>query len=198
MSSLNRPTIKTRNSSVAAGIDKHLPSPIAIDGTTLAPANLKAVFTQHTAALQAADDLHKRWTDQLQVATDAGEKASRTYGLLRNVLIGQFGSQANAVLNDFGMTVPKPKGPKTVQTKALAVDWRAVTRAARHTMGKNQKKNITWATVPPAPATSTAPPPTAATPGAGTASPVAPPATSTSSPAASPVTSPPAVVTRSS
>ena len=145
MSQLNRPTVKTRNSSAAAGIDKHLPSPVAIDGTTMAPADLKAVFTQHTAALDAADALHKQWTDQLQVASDAGKKATRTFGLLRSVVIGQFGDNANAVLNDFGMTAPKPRGPKTVEAKALASDRRAATRLARHTMGKVQKKKVTWA-----------------------------------------------------
>jgi hypothetical protein len=156
MATINRSTIKNRNLSVAAGIDKHVPSPITVGGVVFAPADLKAVFTGHTAALDAADALHKQWTDQLVVADAAGEKAHATYQSLRSYLVGQYGNDANAVLHDFGMNTPKTKGPKTVQTKAAAAEKRAATRAARHTMGKNQKKGITGATVS-APATTVAP-----------------------------------------
>jgi hypothetical protein len=70
--------------------------------------------------------------------------------------VGQYGANANAVLNDFGMEAPKPKGPKTVATKAVAAQKRDATRAVRHTMGKVQKKSVKGtvqvpvATVPPA------------------------------------------------
>jgi len=53
------------------------------------------------------------------------------------------GRKANAVLNDFGMEIPKVTGPQTLEAKALAKAKRAATRAARHTMGSVQKKAIT-------------------------------------------------------
>jgi hypothetical protein len=181
MATFNRSTIKNRNLSVASGVDKHVPSPITVGGVVFAPADLKAVFTGHNAALDAADSLHKQWTDQLLVADVAGEKANATYQSLRSYLVGQYGSDANAVLHDFGMDAPKAKGPKTVKTKAEAADKRAATRAARHTMGKNQKKGITGATVA---AGST--PAVPATPAAPTATPTAPAASAPS--AAKPTT----------
>jgi hypothetical protein len=44
-------------------------------------------------------------------------------------------------LADFGIS-PKPPATPTVEAKAAAVAKRAATRAARHTMGKQQKKAI--------------------------------------------------------
>ena len=157
MSNVNRPTIKTRNTAVSNGIDKHIAAPISIGNVTYAPSDLKGVFTAHTAALDAADAARKQWTDLVQAARDAGERADEVYDLLRSALIGQYGKQANATLNDFGMRPPK-SAATTAKVKAEAVDKRAATRVARHTMGKVQRKAVTGASVPtPAPATTAAP-----------------------------------------
>ena len=143
MTKINRPTIKTRNTSVANGIDKHITSPVSIGNVSYAPGTLKAVFTDHNAAIDASDVLHTQWTDQVTATRAAGDKANDTYLLLRNFLIGQYGNDAAAVLNDFGMTVPKAKGAKTVAAKAEGIDKRRATRAARHTMGSVQRKAVT-------------------------------------------------------
>ena len=45
------------------------------------------------------------------------------------------------MLADFGIT-PKARAPLTVEAKAAAAAKRAATRAARHTMGTQQKKGI--------------------------------------------------------
>jgi hypothetical protein len=45
------------------------------------------------------------------------------------------------VLADFGIH-PKTAAPLTVDAKAVAVAKRAATRAARHTMGSQQKKGV--------------------------------------------------------
>ncbi len=157
MSNVNRPIIKTRNTAVSNGIDKHIPASISIGSVMYTPPELKAVFTAHNTALDAADALRKQWTDQVQVARAAGEKADEVYLLLRSALIGQYGKQANATLNDFGMRPPKSTAA-TTKVKAEAVDKRAATRVARHTMGKVQRKAVTGASVPtPAPVTTAAP-----------------------------------------
>lgn len=153
--SLNRAALKARNINLSAGIDKHVPAATVIGGVTYDPPALKAVFAAQTAALDAADGLHKQWTDQLQVADAAGAKANKVYLLLRSYLIGQHGDDANAILNDFGINVPKPKGPKTVEKKAEAAAKRLATRAARHTMGKVQKKAVTGVTAAAAAGTTT-------------------------------------------
>jgi hypothetical protein len=171
MSNTNRPTLKTRNLAVANGIDKHVPSSISIGGVTYTPPELKAVFTNQNAAVDAADALHKQWTDQVQVARTVGAKANAVYPLLRSFLIGQYGNDANAILNDFGMPVPKAKGAKTVQVKADAVTKRNATRAARHTMGAVQRKAVTGASASPAAPATTAAPDAHATPAAASAAP---------------------------
>ncbi len=179
----NRSTIKARNTNVSAGIDKHVTAAVAIGGVTYTPAQLKAVFTTQTAALDAADALHKQWTDQLQVATAANAKANKVYLLLRSYLLGQNGTDANSLLNDFGMNVPKSTGPRTVQQKAEAVAKRAATRLARHTMGKVQKKSVTGVTAAAAAAAAT--PAAHVSPSAPTVAPSAPetPAPSPAKPA---------------
>ena len=94
----------------------------------------------------------------LAVARAAGEKADDVYLLLRSALIGQYGKQANATLNDFGMRPPKSAAATTAKVKAEAVDKRAATRVARHTMGKVQRKAVTGASVStPAPVATAAP-----------------------------------------
>ena len=171
MSNSNRPTLKTRNLAVANGIDKHVPSAISIGSVTYTPPELKAVFTNQNAAVDAADALHKQWTDQVLVAKTVGAKASAVYLLLRSFLIGQYGNDANAILNDFGMRAPKATGAKTVQVKADAVTKRNATRAARHTMGAVQRKAVTGASASPAAPATTAAPDPHATPAAPSAAP---------------------------
>jgi len=68
------------------------------------------------------------------------------------------------VLADFGIQPPKVRVPLTVEAKAAAAAKRAATRAARHTMGSQQKKavkgDVTGIVMTPI----TAAPPTVTTP----------------------------------
>lgn len=52
-----------------------------------------------------------------------------------------FGNSAD-VLADLGLASRKTRVPLTAEEKAVAVAKRNATRAARHTLGKNQKKDI--------------------------------------------------------
>jgi hypothetical protein len=160
VTSTNKPSVKTRNTGVITGIDQHVTGNATIGGVAYTPATLKAVFSEHNAAIDAADVLHKKWQDQVNAMRAAGKKAHAVYLFLRSFVIGQYGDNANAILNDFGMTAPKARGPKTVKTKVIGIDKRAATRAVRHTMGKIQKKNVKGTTVAP----TTAPAPVTATP----------------------------------
>jgi hypothetical protein len=189
MTTINRSTIKTRNTAVAAGIDKHIPASIQVGGATYTPQTLKAVFTSQTAALDASDALHKQWTDQVQAAQAAGATANATYLSLKSYLVGQYGADANAVLNDFGMPAPKTRGPRTVRVKAEAVTKRNATRAARHTMGKVQRKGVTGVTAAAAAAATATAPTAAPTAPASPAAPIATPTAPATAPPVTPVTS---------
>jgi hypothetical protein len=57
------------------------------------------------------------------------------------VVRGTFGNSAD-VLADFGLAPPKARTPLTAEAKAVAAAKRKATRAARHTMGKNQRKSV--------------------------------------------------------
>jgi hypothetical protein len=153
--SLNRTTLRTRNIAIAAGIDKHFLSPVIIGGISYTPPALKDVFAAQTAALDASDALHTQWMDQVQVAQATTAKANTIYNLVRSYLIGQYGTGANAVLNDFGMTAPKTRGVTTVAVKAEAIVKAKATRVARRTMGKVQRKAVTGASVAAATASAT-------------------------------------------
>ena len=155
MSNVNKPAVKTRNTGVMAGIDKDITAPIKLGGTTYTPAELKAVFQAHNTAIDAASALHKQWSDSVQTMDAAAAKADSLFHLLRGALIAQYGPNANAALEAFGMTAPKPRGPRTVKTKAAALEKNLATRAARHTMGPKQKSKITGASAPAATSTPT-------------------------------------------
>jgi hypothetical protein len=163
---INTSTLKTRDTSVMAGIDKHITAPITINGASYTPAALKAIFQSQITALDANDAFRKSLTDGVANAKTVAKTVGNMYYLLRAALISQYGKNANAVLNDFGMTVPKTLGPKTVEAKATAAAKRTATRAARHVMGSVQKKavtgNVVGITVTPVVSGPAAPAPTAA------------------------------------
>lgn len=170
MGSTNSSTLKTRDTSVMAGIDKHITSSITIDGTAYTPAALKAVFQSQITAIDANQALHKQLADGVANAKTLAKTVNDMFHLLRSALIAQYGKNANAILNDFGMTAPKTLGAKTVEAKATAQAKRTATRAARNTMGAVQKKavtgNVVGITVTPVVAGKPAPAPSspAATP----------------------------------
>ena len=142
MGTLNRPSVKTRNTSVAAGIDKRITGNTTIGGVVYTPAALKAVFLDANAAIDNADALHKQWQDQVLATKAAVKTANAVFLFLRSYLVGQYGDNANAILNDFGMEPTKSHATKTAATKAAAAEKRDATRAVRHTMGKVQKKSV--------------------------------------------------------
>jgi hypothetical protein len=148
MSSINRPTLKTRNTSVANGIDKHILAAITIGSVTYTPAELKALFLSHNTAIAATEALHQQLADQVQATEDVAAKTHKVHLQLRSILVGQYGNDANAILNDFGMQSRKASGAKTVKVKAEAVLKRKATRAARHTMGSVQRKAVTGESAP--------------------------------------------------
>jgi hypothetical protein len=139
----NNTNLKSRNTSVMAGIDKHITTGITINGTAFTQADLKALFQSQITAITTNEALRKSLADSVVNAGAIGAKVNTMYQLLRSALIAQYGKNANAILNDFGMTAPKAPGAKTLDAKATAKAKRSATRAARHTMGSVQKKGVT-------------------------------------------------------
>jgi hypothetical protein len=138
----NRTLIKARDTSVMAGIDKYITAPITIAGTSYTPDALKAEFQAEITLLDRIAAQHKAVTDSVLAAKAMGKKTTTIYQLLRGGLLCQYGKNAIVVLHEFGMSAPKAPGAKTVEAKVTAQAKSAATRAARHTMGKAQKKAI--------------------------------------------------------
>ena len=167
-----------------AGTAKHLASTtqVALLGGSFTP-------DQITGKLQLLVNLRSdvdasRATTKAKIASEAAQlPALRAFmSAFESFVKAAYGSSPD-VLADFGMS-PKARTPLTVEAKAAAAAKRAATRAARHTLGTNQKKaikgDVTGVLVTPI----TASPPTVAP-----SSPTAP-ATSTGTTAASTPTAP--------
>jgi hypothetical protein len=102
---------------------------------------------QVTSKLQMLVDLRSdvdasRASTKAKIANETAQMpALRAFkSAYRTYIKAAFGS-APDVLADFGIT-PKTREPLTVEAKAAAAAKRASTRAARHTMGSDQKKAI--------------------------------------------------------
>ena len=88
---INTSTLKTRDTSVMAGIDKHITAPITINATSYTPAALKAIFQSQITALDANDAFRKSLTDGVANAKTVAKTVGNMYYLLRAALISQYG-----------------------------------------------------------------------------------------------------------
>jgi hypothetical protein len=148
-----------------AGIGKHFANaqPMTFGSATLTPADLTQRL-QTLVSLRTTVNAAKATAKASLVAEQA--QAPALSGLMsdfRSYVKASF-SKSPDVLADFGLTPRKATTPLTVEAKTAAAAKRASTRAARHTMGKVQKRevkgNVVGVTVTPI----TAPPPTASAP----------------------------------
>ncbi len=141
----NKPTALALAQKTNQGVDKYFASitSLLIAGASITPAALKAIFQDDIDQTNALDALEAQAKQQRAKQKAARKKATGTRQNLRTYLLGSYGTAALQMLQDFGFTVPKPRGgKKTASTKAQAVVQAKATRVARHTMGKRQKAKI--------------------------------------------------------
>lgn len=167
----NKTTRQNANRKIVGAIKKHLSGSVTLKGVKYAPAKLAKMFQDGIDIADATDMASKAW--HVAVATEKGnaQELSGVQSLLQSHVRALFGD-ASTEYSDFGF-VPRTAKAVTAAAKADAVEKRAATRVARHTMGKRQKAGVTGATAsvttaPTAPATPAAP----AAPGAPLATPV--------------------------
>jgi hypothetical protein len=164
------------------GLTKHAATitSLVIGGVTMATKDIISTLQARITASQNAENTRASW--QAAVVTDHGERTkTKTFASgLRQALIVAFTGQIDA-LADFGLTTRKAVVLTPAEKLARNAKAKA-TRAARHTMGKVQKSQITGETAAaanpvPAAAPVTAPAaPVTTAPSAAPATPV-PPAT---------------------
>jgi hypothetical protein len=131
-----------RATELIAGTSKHLTNAtnIALLGSSFTPAEVTTKL-QSLVTLRNDVNTAKAATRAKVTLEAASRPALRTFlSAYVTFLKAAYGSTPD-VLADFGIR-PKVRVPLTVEAKAAATAKRAATRAARHTMGTNQKKVV--------------------------------------------------------
>jgi hypothetical protein len=172
-------TVVSAAGQLIAGTKKHFASAtsLAFGGGTHTLAELEASLQTLADLRTAVDDA--RTATQTKVAAEATQAPPLRSLMAAYVAFvkATFGSTPDA-LADFGLKPRKPRTPLTLEQKALAAAKGKATRAARHTMGPVQKKEVTGTITTIVSSTpATAPQPVVTTPG--TTTPAAAPATGT-------------------
>jgi hypothetical protein len=158
-------TLQQRIRGLIAGTQKHAPSgPLTLGSTTYTATALVQLLQSLADALDAADAAKASWEGALKKvnATEANVgPVIRDYQAWVNATY----RGSPSTLADFGVKPRKVPAPLTAAQKATAAQKREATRAARHTMGKVQKKSVKGTVATTAPSTSsTAPQPVASSP----------------------------------
>ncbi len=164
-----------------AGTQKHFANvaSMAFGGGTFTPAQITTSI-QTLVDLRTAVDDAKAATKAKIVAEAAQAPSLRTQMDAYVAFVKAHFGNAPDVLADFGIKPKKAAASLTASEKAAAAAKRAATRAARHTMGTQQKKKVKGtinviATTPEAPASPpVAPSPVASAPTQGTSGGTAP------------------------
>ena len=127
-----------------AGANKHFPNgsqELQVGGATFTVTRLTALlqsFVDTREAVEASKAATKAKAQAEQVQAPSQLAVIRAF---ETVIRGTFGNSAD-VLADFGLAPPKARVTRTAEEKAVSAAKSAATRAARGTMGKNQKKAV--------------------------------------------------------
>jgi hypothetical protein len=155
----SRPSRTLSLQQLIAGLNKHQATftSAMVDGAQLTTAQVVSKLGEILTTSNLVVTTHASW--QAAVKADLAERVNTATFVsgVRQAILVAFNGQVD-VLADFGLTQRKPRVLTPAQKQAAAAKAKA-TRAARHTMGKKQKAQITGAT---APAGAAAPPPATA------------------------------------
>ncbi len=127
---------------MSAGIKKYLvniPS-LSVAGQDMTPAQLAQMFDERVASTQDVQAATAARTTAVKANRDNRAKTASTVSAITNIVRGMF-SNSPSTLAEFGLT-PRKVAQKSTTTKKVAALKAKATRAARHTMGKDQKANI--------------------------------------------------------
>ena len=155
---LNKNAAQALDQKAMSGVDKYFAhvKTITLAGTTFTPTALKAVLQAEIDANTSVDETEAQLRQQVVAAKLARAKAQAARAGLKAYVLGTSGADAVQMLKDFGIPVPKPKGTRTVKSKAQSADGSAATRKA--------KKEAIASLDAPAPAPPALPPAASTTP----------------------------------
>ncbi len=141
MSGLSKNNLIAEMQNLLAGVAKHLAGQtLPLNGGSIKAGHIEKELTAYIAELQANATAYAAWKAQV-AATKAGSKTmvNPLVKSLHRYILAVFVD--GTVLADFGMTPPKVAATTPAQ-KVAAATKSALTRTARHTMGKNQRAAI--------------------------------------------------------
>jgi hypothetical protein len=141
MTTANRANQQDRNRKMIAATQKYLMklTAIVVAGVTYTPDQIVARLQQEIATADAATQARATFLTAA-AAVQAQRVAMKPFlSGFRAFLENMFTDPST--ITEFGFSPRKTKQSDTV-TKAMAADKRLATRKARHTMGKNQKKDV--------------------------------------------------------
>ncbi len=165
----NKPSRQDRLRKIASGLQLHEPGnpSITIGGVAYAVNDLLTQIQKDITATDATDKARAAWLQTVQAERASHAQMDPLLRGIKQFVMLQFGETeaSSTVLADFGYT-PRKVAVRTPATSVAAAAKSAATRKARHTMGKDQKKEVTGdvtgvvvtpVTTVPAPATPPAP-----------------------------------------
>jgi hypothetical protein len=156
MGTANRLNRLASDQKLIAGVQQHQAqfASVSVDGQVLTSANIVALLQGRVDAVKAVENAEAALLAAYKVERDGRVESSTFRSALVRLIVGMFLSSPDT-LAAFGLSAPKV-GTKSVKTKAKAIAKSKATREARHTMGKNQKLEITGSPeTPAAPVTAT-------------------------------------------
>ena len=126
------------------GTKKHFPNgseTLQVGGATFMVSALTQLMQDFVDQREAVEASKAATKAKIETERTRAPSQIATIVAFETIARGTFGNSAD-VLADFGLAPPKARAPQTAEAKAVAVAKRKATRAARHTMSKNQKKDI--------------------------------------------------------
>jgi hypothetical protein len=141
--STNMSKLVTRYTTVIAGIQKDLSTVtnLVLLGVTYTPASLEALFQSWLAAAAAVAPAKAQWQAAVLAEHALRKTVQAVWTALEAYARNQY-TATPATLTDFGFA-PKKTVKKDPETLVAAAEKNRATRAARHTLGKDQKRDIT-------------------------------------------------------
>ena len=138
---ISRTSQQDRARKSIAAIQKYLMqlASMSVAGVSYTPTEFIALLQKDIDLADAASNAREDFLVATTVASQQRATMAPIMGGFRHFLENMFSDPST--IAEFGFP-PRKRGTSTAETKAAAVNKRAATRAARHTMGRQQKKDI--------------------------------------------------------
>jgi hypothetical protein len=135
-------SLQQRVSSLISGTQKHYTTgTLTVGGASYDPATLIQILQGLSNAIAASDAAKAKWNDALKSMQDENAKVGPVVQAFQSYLVTSLGN-APSTLADFGLVPRKVRAPATSAEMAAAAAKRKATRAARNTMGSEQRKKV--------------------------------------------------------